>query len=280
MKRLKFHYHMEIQFDIPVHDHHFTLKCLPRRDAGQQVEKIRYEVYPNYFISIGMDSFQNETIYGFCQEEHDHFTVDVQGTVKTGLSDRITADSCGGDLIYKYQTPHTMPGGQIMAYHRKLEASFLRVFVQEEQKNTLARTMYYMQWLHEDFGYESGATLISTTAEEAFTTGRGVCQDYAHIFLSLLRMAQIPCRYITGMMIGEGFSHAWVEVLTEEGWIAVDPTNGHLVGADYICIAKGRDYKDCLLNQGVFTGCGGKAAQTQTIHAEVREIGEQDNRTD
>ena len=132
--------------------------------------------------------------------------------------------------------------------------------------------MFYMQWLLEHFKYESGSTQITTTAEEAFTAGRGVCQDYAHIFLSLLRMDQIPCKYVTGMMMGEGLSHAWVEIRSEAGWLGIDPTNGRFVDSDYISIAKGRDYKDCLMNQGVFVGRDRKATQAQAINAEVKEI--------
>ena len=280
MKRLQFAYHMEIQFDVPVRDHHFTLKCLPRKDARQTVEKISCEVYPNYFISYSKDSFLNESIYGFCREAHDHFAVNVEGVVRTGLCDLAAPEGAGREFIYKYQTPHTMPGEGLLGYHKELRSSYLRIFREADRTNVLARAMYYMQRLREDYPYESGITQISTTAEEAFRLGRGVCQDYAHIFLSLLRMDRIPCRYVTGMMIGEGYSHAWVELLTQEGWMEIDPTNGHLADADYICIAKGRDYKDCLLNQGVFTGCGGQAIQTQTIRVEVKEIGEQGDRTD
>ena len=274
MKRLAFRYHMEIQFDIPVHDHHFTLKCLPKSDARQRVEEIDCEVYPNYYISHSADSFQNESIYGFCKEEHDHFVVDVRGIVRTGLCEKLSVGEGEEESIYRYPTPHTLPGTEIAEYYRKTGEAFKQTFGDSEQSDVFLKALFLMNRLHEDYVYETGATEIVTTAEEALRIGRGVCQDYSHILLSLLRMDHIPCRYVTGMMMGEGLSHAWVEVLTEEGWAAIDPTNGHPVGEDYICIARGRDYKDCLLNQGVFTGCGGKATQNQVISVEVREIGQ------
>lgn len=64
--------------------------------------------------------------------------------------------------------------------------------------------------------------------------GQGVCQDYAHIFLALLNLAGIPARYVTGLLIGEGASHAWVEVLHHGAWYGLDPTNDAPVLTDYI----------------------------------------------
>ena len=273
MKRLAFHYNMTIQFDVPVRNHHFTLKCIPHNDSEQIVEKVDYLVFPNHFISRSTDSFQNECIYGFCEEEHGHFMVDVKGIVQTGLryGNGVVCES-EGTCLFKYQTAQTAPGPKLMEYHRALQEAFLRTAKMREERDARSRALFYMGQLYEHFEYQSGSTQITTTAEEALVLQKGVCQDYAHILLSLLRMDQIPCRYVTGMMIGEGFSHAWVEALTRDGWIAVDPTNGKLVDEDYICIARGRDYKDCLLNQGVFIGCERKAVQTQTIKVEVKEV--------
>lgn len=274
MKILKFCYHMDIQFDTPVKDHHFTLKCLPGSNERQYVEAARCEVYPNYFISQSHDSYGNKTIYGVCPDEHDHFTVDVTGIVRTGLSDVVVGNN-EKDGIYKYQTPQTIPGDMIKAYHEEIVGTFQQALQREELtgSETCDRAVFYMHNLHNDYSYKSGVTDISTTAEGALSLGAGVCQDYAQILLSLLRMEDIPCKYVTGMMLGEGFSHAWVEVLTNEGWIALDPTNDRRVQDDYIYIACGRDYKDCLMNQGVFTGCNGRVVQTQMIKAEVSEIG-------
>ena len=97
---------------------------------------------------------------------------------------------------------------------------------------------------------------------------KGVCQDYAHILIALLRMMRIPARYVVGMMIGEGFSHAWVEMEADGRWYGLDPTNDVLVGENYIKISHGRDYNDCIVNKGVFTGM---ASQKQDISVIVCE---------
>lgn len=266
MRVLKFSYHMDIQFDMPVKEHHFTLKCIPHSGFGQLVESVNFHVYPNRYISRSVDSFANECIYGYCEEEHDHFLVEVTGIVRAGMEVQIAPGDEGRIGIFRYQTPHTMPGEALTAYYEKLKNELSNMGGRE-------KVCQMMHRLHEDYRYESGTTQIETTAEKAFCQGHGVCQDYTHILLCLLRMEKIPCRYITGMMEGEGFSHAWVEAYTEAGWVALDPTNDLVVSDSHICISRGRDYKDCMLNQGIFIGCEGQASQDQTIRVEVTDIG-------
>ena len=111
--------------------------------------------------------------------------------------------------------------------------------------------------------YEPGATDVSTTASDAVELGRGVCQDFVHISIALLRGAGIPARYASGYLhpqsdaaIGEtvvGQSHAWLEAWLGR-WHAVDPTNGDDVGPRHVVVAQGRDYADVVPLKGVFHG--------------------------
>lgn len=126
-----------------------------------------------------------------------------------------------------------------------------------------------MQRLYRDFQYIPGSTDIHTTAGEAWAKKEGVCQDYAHIMITLCRLKGIPARYVNGMMIGEGSTHAWVEIYTGEGWYGLDPTNNLHVDDYYIKLAHGRDYGDCVLDRGMFRG---NVSQTQKIYVNVEEI--------
>ena len=126
-----------------------------------------------------------------------------------------------------------------------------------------------MNSLSENFTYVPGVTGVFTTAEEAFTLEKGVCQDYAHILLALCRKSRIPCKYVAGMMIGEGLTHAWVDVFEAGKWLSLDPTHNRRCDDTYIVFSRGRDAQDCSINQGVFTG-GGK--QTQEVRVFVEEI--------
>ena len=264
VKRLRFHYHMSLTFDTPIQEHHFTLKCLPKSDDRQKVESLEYDVYPNYFVSRTSDSFGNDCIYGYCKEQHRRFLIDVKGIVKAGLAPAVSVDDDCQVHIYQYQTRHTKPGAALREYHAALLPS--------SGTGNRPRAEYLMHRLHRDLAYEQGVTTVATTAEEAMALRKGVCQDYAHILLSLCRLEQIPCRYVVGMMLGEGMSHAWVEVFDHNGWTALDPTNDLIVDDGYIKISCGRDYRDCMLNQGVFTGSCGRTAQQQEISVSVEEL--------
>lgn len=106
--------------------------------------------------------------------------------------------------------------------------------------------------------YEYGPTSVSTTAAQAYAGGRGVCQDHAHVMLALLRAVGVPARYVSGHLLGEGGSHAWVEVVVRDGdrarAVAFDPCNGCRAGATYITIATGRDYAHVAPTSGWYEG--------------------------
>ena len=130
-----------------------------------------------------------------------------------------------------------------------------------------------MHRLHADFRYAPGTTNVRTTAEQAFQQGCGVCQDYAHIFIALMHLAKIPARYVTGLVTGEGASHAWVEILDGDKWYGLDPTNDMLVTDNHIKIGVGRDAGDCMINRGIMHG---NTRQSQEIKVTVREIEEKE----
>ncbi len=108
--------------------------------------------------------------------------------------------------------------------------------------------------------YEADQTNINTTASEAFESGRGVCQDYTHIMLSICRQAGLPARYVSGYLPGEGQMHAWVEVLLGVGsdhtqtWVAYDPTHQRRCNEQYITVGIGRDYQDIAPTSGYYSG--------------------------
>ncbi|HNP55815.1 MAG TPA: transglutaminase family protein [Gordonia sp. (in: high G+C Gram-positive bacteria)] len=113
--------------------------------------------------------------------------------------------------------------------------------------------------------YEAGTTEVHSTAIEAWRQRKGVCQDYAHISLVMLRSLGIPARYVSGYLhphndagIGEtveGESHAWIEVWTG-GWWGIDPTNNKFIDDHHVSVGTGRDYADLPPIKGIYTGSG------------------------
>jgi transglutaminase-like putative cysteine protease len=117
-------------------------------------------------------------------------------------------------------------------------------------------------WSHEALTYEYGVTGVRTDAASALAGGKGVCQDYAHVMVALCRAAGLPARYVSGHLVGEGGSHAWVEVVVDDrsitssgvAAVAFDPTHNRRAGRDYFTVAVGRDYAHVAPTSGRFEG--------------------------
>ena len=122
--------------------------------------------------------------------------------------------------------------------------------------------------MYEHFTYTPGETNVMTTAGEAFADGKGVCQDYAHVLITLCRMAGMPARYVSGLFVGEGASHAWTEIWMDGLWYGIDPTHNCPADEKYLKLCIGRDYSDCPLERGVFSGW---AKQTQKVFTKVTD---------
>ena len=131
-------------------------------------------------------------------------------------------------------------------------------------------------WVHERMDYVQGVTGVHTGAAAALALRGGVCQDYSHVMIAICRLLGIPALYVSGHLVGEGATHAWVEVLLPAsdasdgayGW-AFDPTHGCRTDLTYLTVAVGRDYGDVAPTSGSYrAGHGG----ILTGHKEVRVV--------
>jgi transglutaminase-like putative cysteine protease len=123
-------------------------------------------------------------------------------------------------------------------------------------------------WVRSRLRYERGTTTVSTTAADALAIGSGVCQDFTHVALGLLRARGIPARYVSGYLhpssraepgeVVAGQSHAWVEAWVGD-WVPFDPTNGSAVGERHVVVGRARDYADLAPLNGIFHGGPAKA---------------------
>lgn len=140
------------------------------------------------------------------------------------------------------------------------------------------RAEHAHEWAAGAIAYQFGITGYTTPAAMALHLGKGVCQDYAHILLALLRLLNVPCRYVSGQMLGEGAPHAWVEVLIESDGgaveiIAYDPTHGRRARMDYLTVAVGRDFADVSPTSGTYSGpAAGRISSTKRAEAVEIEI--------
>lgn len=253
MNKLRFNYSMQISYAQPVSLCHFTIKCIPLPTARQRVLDTKISVLPKIRYAVGTDSFGNGQIHGRSEEPHTMFSFRITGMVETGLCEYEEAEEEWRTMVFRHPYGLNRAGEGLKAY-------FSAIFLPKKLSN-YEKALILMKRLHQDFIYEKNCTNIRTTAEEAWNIGKGVCQDYSHILIALCHLAKIPARYVTGMLIGEGFSHAWTEVFSDGKWYGLDATNNTRVTVSHIRIGCGRDASDCQINRGVMWGGGTQMQQ-------------------
>jgi transglutaminase-like putative cysteine protease len=174
-------------------------------------------------------------------------------------------DSPGArDRLYEYleSTPITLADERITEVAAQLRA----------MATPAAAIASLGEWIRSHVEYQPGWTNVSTTAIEVVKAGHGVCQDYVHVALAVLRAAGIPARYVSGYLypdaegiIGElyeGEGHAWIEAWVGD-WHPVDPTSGSAVAERHVLVARGRDYTDVTPLKGVYQGGPSRGLQVK-----------------
>ena len=124
--------------------------------------------------------------------------------------------------------------------------------------DALAAAERVCRLVQERVRYVPGSTTVRTTAAQAWAGGQGVCQDQAHVMIAVCRAAGIACRYVSGHLVGQGGTHAWVEVVVPARGgaqvVALDPCHGRRTDERYLTVAVGRDYLDVPPTSGWYSG--------------------------
>jgi transglutaminase-like putative cysteine protease len=178
-----------------------------------------------------------------------------------------------GPRAFLEDTPLTAPDARIEAAAREIAA---------ETRDRRDRAEYAHDWAARAIRYQHGVTGHQTPAAMALHLGRGVCQDYAHILLAMLRLLGVPSRYVSGHLLGEGAPHAWVEALFADPAdpqvvepVAYDPTHQRRARMDYLTVAVGRDFADISPTSGTYSGpAGGKLSaskEAELLHSESEQ---------
>lgn len=256
MKKYKYNFETELNFSSDIYDHQFTLHCVPKSNKAQYTEKSSVSVYPEVPLFENVDGFKNKVLNGSILPPHSSFFYRSEGVVSVNNCPDTHLNS-----IYKYPSILTKPENGIRIMHSSLDLSGTDMLLDSEiifnaTGNALA--------------YSPGSTDSTTTAEQTLFKMRGVCQDYAHLMIALARLSGIPARYCMGLCLGEGATHAWVQLYINGSWHGFDPTQRRHIDSGYICFATGRDAFDCLAERGVFRGAA--VSQTQNILMKLEEI--------
>lgn len=253
---LRLEQHFAYSYESPIRDLRHRLMTIPPARHGRQVR-----------LDHGLDVRGDPVLVSSSRDRFGNHVIDVRAaSVSSGLELRSWATVEQVDVVdgrpyptvsaaeastFLEPTPLTTAGAPVTEFAAELRGS-----------DALEVAERISRWTHQALRYEWGITSVRTTANEALAGGVGVCQDFAHVMLAACRAAGVPARYVSGHLVGEGGSHAWVEVLVRRrgrlgGYqaVAFDPTHDRTVGHEgYVTVAVGRDYTDVAPTSGVFAG--------------------------
>jgi transglutaminase-like putative cysteine protease len=266
MSKFTIHHSTIYTYQTPVYDGANQIMLFPIRDEQQEILEHQLKITNEPLVDTYIDYYGNEVGTFTTKEYHKELKIDSIMVVeihKKALPEiSIFIEKQWTNLK---QLSHQLPHINFLKQEVfSLEAEVYQA-INPEQKKTNAPYQVAKNlnsYVYENFKYIKGITNVSTTVEEIWKLKAGVCQDFAHILLVMLRYMGIPARYVSGYicgqkneMRGEGATHAWVEAyLPDYGWLGLDPTNNCIVDDLHVKLAIGRNFEDCSPVKGTYKG--------------------------
>jgi len=273
--RLEISHLTRYRYDRPVSASYNEARLTPMSTPGQHVIEAEVAVRPPAQLFCYTD-YWGALVHAFdVHSPHQSLLVTSRAVVETGPIETTADDTGSGgswsdlggaevtDRFYEFLAPSRFvePDEDLSRVARALRLSCAK----PDEAVPAA-----VDWVHDQLEYGSGATHVHTSAVEAWRAGQGVCQDFAHVSLAVIRAMGIPARYVSGYFYPEaggaigarvvGESHAWVEAWTG-AWSGHDPTNRVGVAERHVLVARGRDYADVAPVRGIYGGPSGSSTE-------------------
>ena len=262
-------YLTEYRYEAKVADNLNALRVRPATTSTQRVDDFHVRVDPEARLQRHLDYFGTEVIEFGVPQPHDHLAIDVRARVVTAQPPEPPAtnwDALAGGAYEAAGGEFLLPTGD-EPENGALDA----LFEGSRATSPLATVQLLYELIPARFEYRKGATYVGSTIEDLLAAGAGVCQDFVHVGLVLLRRHGIAARYVSGYLWAapeddgddsvEVDTHAWLEALLPAGgqrgepvWVGADPTNRRLAGETHVKIGHGRQYSDVPPIKGVYRG--------------------------
>ena len=248
-----------------------------------------------------VDYFGNNVVSFSIEAMHERLLVTSESEVSVDVPDYLTIArepsrdvpwrdvSAGSELWaaagvdeYAYPSPRIVVNEAMRRYGAESFGSGATTGSGPSDRGVVAAAFELTARIYSDFKYDPSATTVATPVAESFELRRGVCQDFAHVQIAVLRSIGLPAAYVSGYLrtlpppgqqrlVGADESHAWCRVYggPKIGWFDCDPTNASLAGTDHVPIAWGRDYADVTPMRGVVIGGG---SPTMKVSVDVASV--------
>ena len=262
--RLRIEHVTRFSYDGPISEAHTLMRLKPMDGWGQRCLSFMLTTDPRAEPAAYVDVRGNDVRYVDILQPHQRLVVSAASLVLTtpALVDDQRELSPLEQVDYLGETGYVTCTDAVRAL-----AAPCRV-----GGDAAATAQAVMRAVKGALAYAKGVTDVTTTAVEALTLGRGVCQDYSHLMLAACRHLGLPARYVSGYLYdpkpgSEAAPHAWVDVFLEgRGWLSLDPTHGVEQTERHVRVAVGRDYSEVTPTRGVYTG---NAAETLSVAVKV-----------
>ncbi len=261
-------YLTQYEYDGEVVDNLNALRVKPQGGGRQRCDEFSVRLTPEVRLHRHTDYFGTEVVEFEISRPHRHLTIDVRARVSIKAPappPQATWEALG-------EAGYREAGGEfLLQTEDALGHSVLRELIADTRGATpLATVMLTSELIPDRFEYRRGATYVDSTIADLLDAGAGVCQDFVHLGLCLLRHNGIAARYVSGYLFASGSdetresvevdTHAWLEALLpgpdggEPVWVGADPTNRSLAGETHVKIGHGRHYSDVPPTKGVYRG--------------------------
>ena len=261
------------QYNWPIKESINEIRLFPHHFENQEVLQYQLLITHNPDVDISADYYGNRMGNFNVLDAHTEMTIESRMLVRVNHSLKIPEiDATSVDDIRedKEKSILLLRLCYIDNIEKQNEIEKILREINIENKSIIEIAQQCNAYVFENFTYTKGITNIETTVDEILTLKKGVCQDFAHILLQLLRTAGIPSRYVSGYICpnesgfrGEGATHAWVEIYTpKQGWLGLDPTNNIWTMDNHVRLSVGRNFSDCTPIKGTFKGL---ARQTLSV---------------
>ena len=258
-------------YALPVASTHSELRLTPRELPWQSVVRSVITVEPQFETMRGFrDYFGNNVRYCSVLAPHHELVITAESIVELRETnplmpaatlpwEQVRASLQAWDDPVALQSFEFAAESRYVRWNAAIADYALISFA--PQRPILEAVIELSGRVHRDFKYKPDSTDIDTSVEEVFRSRRGVCQDFAHLLIAMLRAHGLAARYVSGYLrsgsVGAEASHAWVGVFVPgHGWVDLDPTNDVVVATSHVTLAWGRDYGDVTPVKGITMGGG------------------------
>jgi transglutaminase-like putative cysteine protease len=287
MPRFNIHHITKYVYESPVRESSNQVILYPLKDEFQEVLKHHLTITGEPSVNLYTDYYGNQVGCFMHAEPHRQLEIDSKLEVIT-KEKPIPADIM--PAADQWQKLDLLKGQvQFIDFLREQNADISDQIgqiiepVKDYAHTPMKAALELNKYIFDNFSYIQGITTVETTLEEILTLKAGVCQDFAHLLLSMLRRIRIPARYVSGYVCpnkngtrGAGATHAWVEAyLPYYGWLGFDPTNNTIATDRYVRLAVGRNFNDCTPVKGTYRG-----TSEQTLEVGVTVSYENENMSD